>query len=909
MSSKEIVTVLKVNTENSGNNIKALKDEITQLKKSLELAEIGSEEFAKASKDLATAQANLKTILADGKKVVDATEGSYNHMVATMAELKKAWRATADEAKRTEIGKQIDSINSKLKEMDATIGNHQRNVGNYKGDIVEAFDEMGISTQSYGEALAEAQKSTEATRGTLDGVNKMASGIAGGFAAAQGVIALFGVESENLNKVMVKLMATMSIAQNIGKFKDLIEGYNQLKSAMNGANMVTETMTTATTSAAAGTNTLAKAVTTLKAALPYAAFAAFIAAVFTLIGNMDKLKNKFRDVSAEERERRAMADLNVELSRNFSQSASKSITRIMELKDKFASLGDDIDSKKKFVSEYSDELNNMGIKMSNVNDAETIFTSQTDEYINAVLARAKADALREQAAKNYASYLEARAKLEADLEDARAKKAAGTPDKTFLQSVGEVLIGSDFSQGANVAVSQKLNKDWTDEIAQKNIDEIQQKLEDAETEVEKTNKALLKEAAVNDAEANKVLGDGKPKGGGGGGSSSGNNKPTDTSTEDAKRIYERAKKALIDTKEEELLELKRIYEEELALLTNKGLDTAALTEEYGLKVEEINKKYAEKQKAIDDKLAADKLKSQQALLKSLNDGLKNVDAEAKNSEENIGVKYDTMKADNPEMSAVDSIQLEIDKEKELMAVREQAFNEKMAQIQAILDAELTTDTLTVEQEAELKQQYDQLQHDKVVAVAQSTNQIKSLLTDLKEEEKNTTKQLGQNLVSTFTSALNAASQILSAVQANIDTSNKEGFEKSKNLQIAMATINMLAGIVNAISSSMALPQPWGAIVAGINAATVATTGGIQIANIRKQTYDGANSGGVGNLNGGAGVSPNISMADMIPINYTKEVLTDTETVEMNKNNKIYVVESDISETQENVKVKESNSNF
>jgi hypothetical protein len=181
---------------------------------------------------------------------------------------------------------------------------------------------------------------------------------------------------------------------------------------------------------------------------------------------------------------------------------------------------------------------------------------------------------------------------------------------------------------------------------------------------------------------------------------------------------------------------------------------------------------------------------------------------------------------------------------------------------------------------------------------------------LKEEEKNTTKQLGQNLVSTFTSALNAASQILSAVQANIDTSNKEGFEKSKKMQIAMATINMLAGITAAVSGLFTTKSgPWDIALAAIQAATIATTGGIQIANIRKQTYDGANSGGVGNLNGGAGVSPNISMADMIPINYTKEVLTDTETVEMNKNNKIYVVESDISETQENVKVKESNSNF
>ena len=89
MASKEIVSVLKVDTGQSENTIKALKAEIAQLKKSLETAEIGSEEFAQASRDLAAAQANLKTVMADGKRTADAVEGSYNHMVATMAELKK----------------------------------------------------------------------------------------------------------------------------------------------------------------------------------------------------------------------------------------------------------------------------------------------------------------------------------------------------------------------------------------------------------------------------------------------------------------------------------------------------------------------------------------------------------------------------------------------------------------------------------------------------------------------------------------------------------------------------------------------------------------------------------------------------------------------------------------------------
>ena len=92
MANKEVVTVLTVKTEQSQNTIKGLKQEIADLKKKLDTAVIGTDEFEQASKELATAQANLKTVLADGKKTTDAVEGSYNHLTATMAELKKQWK-------------------------------------------------------------------------------------------------------------------------------------------------------------------------------------------------------------------------------------------------------------------------------------------------------------------------------------------------------------------------------------------------------------------------------------------------------------------------------------------------------------------------------------------------------------------------------------------------------------------------------------------------------------------------------------------------------------------------------------------------------------------------------------------------------------------------------------------------
>ena len=250
------------------------------------------------------------------------------------------------------------------------------------------------------------------------------------------------------------------------------------------------------------------------------------------------------------------------------------------------------------------------------------------------------------------------------------------------------------------------------------------------------------------------------------------------------------------------------------------------------------------------------------------------------------------------------IQLEIDKTLELQAVREQAFNEQMAQIQAVLDSGV----LTAEQQAELQAEYNAIQQEKVLVTADATNQITALNKQMIEQQKADNRELAKNITTTFTSALNATSSILSAVQEGIDTTDKDMFEKNKKLQIANATIGVLVGVTNAISGLFTTKSgPWDIALAAMQAGAIATSGAIQIGNIKKQTFDGE-SGDVGNLNG-VGATPNISMADMIPVNYTRELLTDTETTNLNREQRIYVLESDITETQENVSVKEANSSF
>ena len=61
------------------------------------------------------------------------------------------------------------------------------------------------------------------------------SSVAGGFAAAQGAMALFGAESENVEKALLKVQAAMAIAQGLDQVRELGKYMNLAKLAINGA--------------------------------------------------------------------------------------------------------------------------------------------------------------------------------------------------------------------------------------------------------------------------------------------------------------------------------------------------------------------------------------------------------------------------------------------------------------------------------------------------------------------------------------------------------------------------------------------------------------------------------------------------------------------------------------------------
>ena len=153
-------------------------------------------------------------------------------------------------------------------------------------------------------------------------------------------------------------------------------------------------------------------------------------------------------------------------------------------------------------------------------------------------------------------------------------------------------------------------------------------------------------------------------------------------------------------------------------------------------------------------------------------------------------------------------------------------------------------------------------------------------------------------------ALGAVAQMMNGLAAEQDTSNKEGFESAKKFQIAGATMSMLSGIASAWASSMQLGFILGPIVGSALSAMMLGIGIAQIAKIKNTQFGGSGS------TSGASATPNAGAVNSViaPIQYTQDVQGASIEGAI-KDTRVYVTETDISNTQKKVDVAESEARF
>lgn len=100
-----------------------------------------------------TALSEVRQALNNNVKLDNAAATSMNGLSQSLSRMRIAYRELTEEERNSPIGKElIASINqadAKIKELDATIGNHQRNVGNYG----KQWNGLSMSIQQVGREL------------------------------------------------------------------------------------------------------------------------------------------------------------------------------------------------------------------------------------------------------------------------------------------------------------------------------------------------------------------------------------------------------------------------------------------------------------------------------------------------------------------------------------------------------------------------------------------------------------------------------------------------------------------------------------------------------------------------------------------------------------------------------------
>lgn len=170
-----------------------------------------------------------------------------------------------------------------------------------------------------------------------------------------------------------------------------------------------------------------------------------------------------------------------------------------------------------------------------------------------------------------------------------------------------------------------------------------------------------------------------------------------------------------------------------------------------------------------------------------------------------------------------------------------------------------------------------------------------------------------------TNRVNGISSLNKKLSAEQLKSQKDAFEKEKKLKIASAIIAGIQGAVSAFTGAFQLGPIAGPIVGGILAALVAATTAVQVNNIKKTQLDTTGSIEVTSPNslGAAGsvASSSLSASAGGFTSFTPAASgTPTGggaqfTGFSSGSQKVYVLESDITATQNRVRVLESNSTF
>lgn len=344
-----------------------LSKEKSQLNKMEKSGAISTKDAVQKRQDLVRSELlhreslrELLNILTNETKMINSANDSYQEQSLQLERLRKAYRMLSTEAANSKLGvelqKNIAALDTQVKSVDKSLGQHQRNVGNY----VSTWDGMG------------------------NAINQL--------------IREFPAFSVSLQT------GFLAISNNIPILVDQISRIRKENAALREEGLKGVPVWKQIAKSTLSLNTLLSVGITL----------------LTVYGEdiFEWGKNLLSSSSSAKAASEAQRDLNsstgdyAKALKNSTSSYGENLVTLRNLQAEWNNLGDDLNKQKQFIIDNASEFKKLDVSVTDVNDAENLLVDNTDAFVKAMALRAQATAAQKLAQEKYAEALQKRIEAE-----------------------------------------------------------------------------------------------------------------------------------------------------------------------------------------------------------------------------------------------------------------------------------------------------------------------------------------------------------------------------------------------------------------------------------------------------------------------------------------------------------------
>lgn len=344
-----------------------LSKEKSQLNKMEKSGAISTKDAAQKRQDLVRSELlhreslrELLNILTNETKMINSANDSYQEQSLQLERLRKAYRMLSTEAANSKLGvelqKNIAALDTQVKSVDKSLGQHQRNVGNY----VSTWDGMG------------------------NAINQLTR-----------EFPAFSVSLQT---------GFLAISNNIPILVDQISRIRKENAALREEGLKGVPVWKQIAKSTLSLNTLLSVGITL----------------LTVYGEdiFEWGKNLLSSSSSAKAASEAQRDLNsstgdyAKALKNSTSSYGENLVTLRNLQAEWNNLGDDLNKQKQFIIDNASEFKKLDVSVTDVNDAENLLVDNTDAFVKAMALRAQATAAQKLAQEKYAEALQKRIEAE-----------------------------------------------------------------------------------------------------------------------------------------------------------------------------------------------------------------------------------------------------------------------------------------------------------------------------------------------------------------------------------------------------------------------------------------------------------------------------------------------------------------